>query len=268
MLNYVVEPEILRPLVPEGTELDFYGGKTFLSMVGFQFSRTRIFGISIPLHTEFEEVNLRFYVRRRESGEWRRGVVFVREIVPRRAIAFVARAFYGEPYIALPMRRVISISESELQLRYEWKYAGRWNFLRATAQGEPAIVECGSEDEFITEHYWGYTARPTSVREYQVEHPCWRVWRAADAELDCDVAAVYGEPFVEALSWPPSSALIADGSAVLVRSRTELQEALPLPARAVVATGARASLTPQGSARDARRIWNDFFGGRAMVIQD
>jgi uncharacterized protein len=212
----------LRPLVPAGTELDYFGGKAFISIVGFHFSRTRIFGIPVPLHTEFEEVNLRFYVRRRKNGEWRRGVAFVREIVPRRAIAFVARTFYGEPYLALPMRHEISVCQSELQFRYAWKYAGRWNSLRASTHGEPAVAGCGSEEEFITEHYWGYTAHPLSTREYRVEHPCWRIWRAADAELDCDVSELYGAQFVDALSAPPSSALIADGSAVVVRWRSAL----------------------------------------------
>jgi uncharacterized protein YqjF (DUF2071 family) len=77
MLNYEVEPERLMPLVPKGTELDTHDGKTFVSMVGFLFLNTRVMGLAIPFHRDFEEINLRFYVRRKAEDGWRRGVVFV-----------------------------------------------------------------------------------------------------------------------------------------------------------------------------------------------
>jgi len=222
MLNYAVDPEVLRPLVPAGTELDFHEGRTFVSMVGFRFLRTRVFGIAIPLHTDFEEVNLRFYVRRRAGAEWRRGVVFVREIVPRRAIAIVARVFYGEPYVALPMRHVLAMVPPAPRAEYSWKYAGRWNSVGANAKSEPEEALPGSEAQFITEHYWGYTALGAATREYEVEHPRWRLWPASGSELDCDIANLYGASFVEALSGAPSSAFIAEGSPVVVRYPTML----------------------------------------------
>jgi hypothetical protein len=107
MLNYVVDPRLLAPLVPPATEIDFENGETFLSVVGFLFLDTRLLGLPIPLHRDFEEVNLRFYVRRKSADTWRRGVVFIRELVPRRAIALIARTCYGENYIALPMKHDI-----------------------------------------------------------------------------------------------------------------------------------------------------------------
>src|SRR5437764_15315145 len=100
MLNFTVDPKILQPMVPRETELDFHDGRTFVSVVGFLFLDTRVIGLPIPLHRDFEEVNLRFYVRRKSANELRRGVVFVRELVPRRAIAGVARKFYGDPFLA------------------------------------------------------------------------------------------------------------------------------------------------------------------------
>ena len=87
MLNYVVDPRLIGPLVPPGTEIDYEDGQTFLSIVGFLFLDTRLLGLPIPLHRNFEEVNLRFYVRKKSADTWRRGVVFIRELVPRRAIA-------------------------------------------------------------------------------------------------------------------------------------------------------------------------------------
>jgi uncharacterized protein YqjF (DUF2071 family) len=222
MLNYVVDRDLLQPLVPHGTELDFLADRTFLSVVGFRFLRTRVFGIAFPLHTDFEEVNLRFYVRRKTEEGWHRGVVFVRELVPRRAIAFIARAFYGEPYVALPMRHSIESSASGIRVQYSWKRAGQWESLWATGVGEPQNVESGSEEEFITEHFWGYTAQMRGCSEYQVEHPRWRVWRSSDAGLKADVASLYGDRFAGFLSASPTSAFIADGSPITVRCKSVL----------------------------------------------
>jgi uncharacterized protein len=218
MLNYVVEPALLKPLVPAGTELDFYAGRTFLSVVGFRFLRTRVLGIPFPGHTNFVEVNLRFYIRRPWEGNWIRGVVFIREIVPRKAITLVARVFYGEPYLALPMRHEALRDGSKLHVRYQWKHEGNWHSLEATAQGESAPALPGSEEEFITDHYWGYTARGDHTLEYAVEHVRWRIWRAVSSKLNCAIAGLCGPQFIDALERPPTSAFIADGSKVLVRT--------------------------------------------------
>ncbi|HSU14518.1 DUF2071 domain-containing protein [Longimicrobium sp.] len=218
MLNWEVDPGILRPFVPRGTELDAWQGKTFVSAVGFLFLGTRVLGIPVPFHRDFEEVNLRFYVGRQGPEGWRRGVCFVREIVPRWAIATLARAVYNERYVALPMRHRVEISADAGEAEYAWALGGRWNTLRARFAGSPAPLVPGSEEEFITEHYWGYTAqRDGGTVEYRVEHPSWRVWTASEAALDADVAALYGVEFSQALSQPPSSAFVADGSPIVVR---------------------------------------------------
>lgn len=227
MLNFAIDPSVLQPLVPIGTELDSYRGVTYASVVGFRFLATRVFGVGFPLHRDFEEVNLRFYVRRKCAEEWRRGVVFVRELVPRRAIAFVARTFYGEPYSALPMRHRIDLCGSQIRTEYAWWRAGRWESLHVTGTGEPQNIESGSEEEFITEHYWGYTARTVGCSEYQVEHPRWRVWRGIEAGLDADISSLYGERFKETLSAPPASSFIADGSLITVRTSDLLARTEP-----------------------------------------
>ncbi len=225
MLNYEVAPDVLQPLVPQGTELDFFEGRTFLSIVGFQFLRTRVFGVPIPLHINFEEVNLRFYVRRKSADGWRRGVVFVRELVPRAAIAFIARTFYDEPYQALPMRHHIERSATGIRVEYGWRRAGHWESLHAAGTGQPEEIAAGSLEEFITEHYWGYTARRSGCSEYQVQHPRWRVWRAVEAGYEANIASLYGQPFVESLSEKPASAFIADGSPITVRYKSNLTAA-------------------------------------------
>jgi uncharacterized protein YqjF (DUF2071 family) len=212
MVSYEVDPALLLPLVPAGTELDRFDGRCFVSVVGFLFEDVRVLGVAIPLHTRFEEVNLRFYVRRQAGGETRRGVVFVRELVPLPAVALLARLVYGENYSALPMRHRLS---GDL-VAYEWRRRGRWECLELAPAGDWAPAEPGSEEEFITEHYWGYAAGRRGTVEYRVAHPRWRVSRALSSRVDCDAGALYGARFAEALGGAPSSAFLADGSAVEV----------------------------------------------------
>ena len=222
ILNYVVDPEIVAPLVPPGTEIDFENGETFLSVVGFLFLDTRLLGLPIPLHRDFEEVNLRFYVRKKSADMWRRGVVFVRELVPRRAIATVARVFYGENYVALPMKHQIDHVDLNLSVEYSWRRGTKWESLKMSATGEPQTIPAGSHAEFITEHYWGYTCFRGGCSEYRVEHPRWKIWNANKFELKADIGALYGEQFVEPLNAAPRSAFIADGSPIQVLLREQL----------------------------------------------
>src|SRR5437763_6703992 len=221
MLNFVVDPKIIAPLVPPGTEIDFENGETFLSVVGFLFLDTRLLGLPIPLHRDFEEVHLRFYVRQESAGTWRRGVVFVRELVPRRAIAIVARTFYGENYVALPMKHQIDHVDLKLSVEYSWRRGRKWESLKMSSTGESQIIPAGSHAEFITEHYWGYTCFRGGCGEYRVEHPRWKVWNA-ESLFSADIAALYGQQFVGPLSATPRSACIADGSPIQVLLREQL----------------------------------------------
>jgi uncharacterized protein YqjF (DUF2071 family) len=217
VLNYAVEPSLLEPYVPRGTTLDTYQGKVYVSIVGFLFLKTKVWGISVPLHTNFEEINLRFYVRRFADGDWRRGVVFIKEIVPRQAIAGLARLLYNENYVALPMSHEIDVNDSSIRVEYRWEHGGRWHVLKASGEGKPMSVQPGSLEEFITEHYWGYVLQKDGgAVEYQVEHPRWNIWQARNVSLDCDIGSLYGEKFASPLAGAPSSAFIADGSAVTV----------------------------------------------------
>jgi uncharacterized protein YqjF (DUF2071 family)/RimJ/RimL family protein N-acetyltransferase len=221
MLQWEVEPGVLRPFVPRGTELDDWQGRALVSLVGFRFLQTRVMGATVPFHRSFDEVNLRFYVRRRSPEGWRRAVVFIREIVPRRAIAAVARLWYNEPYIALPMRHVIDMNGAAEgtpgRARYEWRHLGRWSRLEVETEGAPTRPSAGSEAEFVSEHYWGYTTqRDGGCLEYQVTHAPWRVWAVRRASLDCEVDRLYGAPFARFLGAPPRSAFLAEGSPVAV----------------------------------------------------
>jgi uncharacterized protein YqjF (DUF2071 family) len=225
MLNYRIAPEVLGPFLPRGVELDAWEGNCFVSVVGFLFLNTRVRGLPVPFHRHFEEVNLRFYVRGRGPEGWRRGVVFIKEIVPRRLIAAVARLAYNEKYIALPMRHALTESgpANARRIEFAWRAGGRWNRLAASVAGEPSLPVRGSQEAFITEHYWGYSAqRDGGTKEYRVEHPPWRVWPAQAVQFDCEVAALYGQPFEQWLGAPPASAFVAEGSAVKVRAGVRL----------------------------------------------
>lgn len=231
MINYEVEPSVLSPLVPRGTELDFDAGRTFVSLVGFLMLRTRLLGLGMPWHRNFEEVNLRFYVRRTVAGEVRRGVAFVREIVPRWAIAATARRTYHEPYIALPMRhdvRRVALAEGapqgiDPQVSYDWRAGGKWLGMSLACAGAALPLVAGSHEQFIAEHYWGYCAQHDGgTIEYQVEHPAWNHWPSAVATCRGDVAQFYGPRFAQTLSRPPASAFLATGSAVRVHRPTRI----------------------------------------------
>jgi uncharacterized protein YqjF (DUF2071 family) len=265
LLNYEVDPAVLAPHVPAGTELDFHEGKTYLSIVGFQFQSTRLCGLRIPGHANFEEVNLRFYVRRRAEEGWRRGVTFIRELAPRRAVALTARWLYNENYLCVPMRHHIDAREPSgplplegmgpnehgrpevaraqcgslcaatgeggragtrlkpnfdapipTRIEYYWKFHRHWRHIALEPTTPAALPEPHSHDEFIIEHYWGYSALPRRAKEYLVAHPPWRIAAAQSAELNCDVAALYGQQFAPFLQAEPTSAFWADGSQVRV----------------------------------------------------
>ena len=216
MLNYVVAPELLLPFVPAGTVLDQWRGNTWLSLVGFRFLHTRVLGVSVPLHRHFPEVNLRFYVR--GIHDPRRAVVFLREIVPRRVIAATARLLYNEPYAAQPVRARAPMTPQDPPgpVEYAWHHAGCWHRFGATPSGRAGLIQPGSDEEFIAEHYVGYTRqRDGGTIAYEVRHPRWRVWPVKDVMCDADFVGEFG-PVGAAMTRPPDSAFLADGSGVTV----------------------------------------------------
>ena len=146
-------------------ELDAWQGIKLMSLVGFEFRGTRVLGLSVPGHRDFPEVNLRFYVRGKVSENWRRGVVFVKELLPRRAIAWMARRLYGEPRFAAEDSRA----------------------------------------SFITNHAFGYSVCRGRTLGYEVKHPPWRVLESCHVKVDCDLGRLYGKSFGLALKDPCSA---------------------------------------------------------------
>ena len=213
MANYIVEPSLLQEFVPNGTTLDLWNGECYVSLVSFKFVDTRVLGFKIPWHTNFEEVNLRFYVKRETKDEVKRAVVFVKEIVPRLAISLVARIFYGEPYETWQM----SHQQSEQELTYIWGKGGKTNRVHVEKGAELGVPTENSHGEFIIEHYWGYTKRGAyRTDEYKVEHPKWNLFDVNYAEIDIDFGFTYGNKFGFLSETEPKTILLARGSDIAV----------------------------------------------------
>lgn len=218
LLNFEADKEVLKPYVPRHTELDDYQGITYVSLVGFLFENTRVKGIAMPGHRNFEEVNLRFYVRYKEDGNWKRGVVFIKELVPKPLITFVANTLYKENYATLPMAHNFQqLPEANFEVSYKWKLNNHWNHISAVADKAAVAIPAGSESEFILEHYWGYTQLgPGITGEYEVQHPRWKVFPVKDYNYHCDTLNLYGEQFVPVLEQAPRSVMLAAGSEIAV----------------------------------------------------
>jgi hypothetical protein len=217
MVNYLIDPKMLLPYIPKGTELDKYNGNYFISLIGFRFENTKIKGVSIPFHTDFEEINLRFYVKRKSEEGWRRGVVFIKEIVPKTMIALVANNLYNENYIALKTDSELKFNNGlPSQVKYLWKVDDRWNHISISAGSKTKQLISGSEEQFIAEHYWGYNWVNGVTTEYRVDHPKWKYWDSINTETRVDTAKLYGPEFTEALSSKPHSAFLAEGSEIMV----------------------------------------------------
>ncbi len=217
--NYAIDPAVLMPYLPKGTELDTWNGTCYVSLVGFMFLKTKIKGLAIPFYRNFEEFNLRFYVRFKDKGEWKRGVVFIKEIVPRRMICAVAALLYGEHYYYHRMKNSIKESGDTLELTYQWQFKKEWNFISAVVEKKSTPIAENSEAEFITEHYWGYTKlAENKTSEYNVIHPKWNIHKVLSSNVYCNAAGLYSSAFEKYLQ-KPQSVFMATGSAVSVNER-------------------------------------------------
>ncbi len=223
MINYQVNPEVLIPYLPKGTELDFYKDKCYISIVGFMFLNTKLLGIKVPFHINFEEVNLRFYVKRRTAKGFKRGVVFIKEIVPKSAITIVANTIYKENYQTLPMQHQWKEIDQYLQVAYKWKTKGKWNSIEVKAINQLKNIEENSKIEFIAEHYWGYAKDKNKTTEYEVKHEKWKYYLINKFNIDVDFKETYGKDFSFLSNEIPSSVMLLEGSEISVENKKQLR---------------------------------------------
>lgn len=223
LANYLIDPEVLKPFVPQHTELDLWKGQCMVSLVGFMFLDTKLLGLPIPFHRNFEEVNLRFYVKYRDGATLKRGVVFIKELVPKPALSWVANTLYKEHYQSLPMKHNWAKDSEALKVSYSWKLGKRWNSFTLEALPNSIAIDSDSEAEFITEHYWGYTrVSDTATFEYEVTHPTWRVYPITSYRIDVDFEQVYGPSFAFLNDATPHSCQLAEGSIITVENKRRL----------------------------------------------
>ena len=223
MANYIVDPAVLAPYIPAKTELDVYNGKVYVSLIGFMFENTRLLGFKIPFHVNFEEVNLRFYVRYNDNGSWKRGVVFIKEIVPKAGISIVANTLYKEQYSTMRMKHFYEETAGKIKLGYHWRHRYKWNHIAAITENKLAPILPGSEAEFITEHYWGYSKYSEQrTVEYAVQHPRWQMYPVKEYTIDCDFTALYGDRFSMLQFATPNSVFVAKGSPISILHKKNL----------------------------------------------
>ncbi len=223
LINYKIDPDILKPYLPNGTELDFYNDTCFISVVGFLFKNTKLLGIPIPFHRNFEEVNLRFYVKRKEGKQWKRGVVFINEFVPKPALTFIANTVYKEHYKTLKMNHFIENNKAFFNFTYKWKYKNTWQHISLKTTTKTAPIKPNTEAFFITEHYYGYTKYKSTTFEYEVTHPTWEQLIVKDYKLNIDFEHNYGSDFKCLNQQKPISIQLAKGSKVTVENKIKIQ---------------------------------------------
>jgi uncharacterized protein YqjF (DUF2071 family) len=220
--NYSVDGKLLEKYLPQKTEIDLWNDTCYVSLVGFMFLNTKVKGLRIPFHVNFEEVNLRFYVRFKDNGEWKRGVVFIKEIVPKPVLAFVANTVYKENYETMPMSHSWTTENDNLLVEYKWRKS-KWNTLKVIADKNKNLIKEGSEEEFITEHYWGYTKiTKDKTSEYEVEHPQWEIYQTKDYLIDVDFGDIYGCDFSSLTYEKPKSVFLAEGSLIKVKDGRQI----------------------------------------------
>ncbi|OYX85189.1 MAG: hypothetical protein B7Y83_05590 [Flavobacteriales bacterium 32-34-25] len=223
LINYEINPKMLSKYLPKGTEIDLWNNKCYVSLVGFMFNETKVLGFKIPFHTNFEEVNLRFYVKRFENGEWKRGVVFIKEIVPKTAITFIANTLYKEHYQTNKMRHAVNKNGFSRTFVYEWKNDNKWNSIQLETKLDHSAIELKSEAEFITEHYFGYTkCDENTTFEYEVTHPRWEQLEVLKYNIDIDFEKTYGTDFGLLQNQKPNSVFLAKGSKITVENKRKI----------------------------------------------
>jgi uncharacterized protein YqjF (DUF2071 family) len=218
MANYAVDPTILIPYLPKGVELDSFEGKCYVSLVGFMFNKTKIFNVPIPYLGSFEEINLRFYVVRKDGDTLKRGVVFINETVPYAAVAWMANYLYKEHYTAVKTKHDWELTDTSKKINYSWKKNKKWNTIQVNAKSKSNSMKTSSVEAFIFEHYFGYTrVNENKTLEYGINHPSWKINQVIDHSIDCDFEKMYGSDFAFLNAQQPDNVILAEGSNVSVK---------------------------------------------------
>ena len=222
--NYIIEPHLLDKYIPKGTVLEEHNGKHYVSLVAFRYSQTRLLNIQVPFHTNFEEINLRFYVKRKIAPHvWRSEVAFTKLFFPKTALTFVAKHIYKENYETKRMRHNWSENDRQLLTSYGLK-KNRWHDFELMTEKESNVIDAHSSEAFFSKHYWGTSQiNDNSCTIYKIEHPEWKVFRVNDWKINFDFNKVFGSEFKHLTDNKPESVYLYDGSEVVVHKKKIIQ---------------------------------------------
>ena len=213
VVNFETTKIFLEKHLPAGTELNDWNGKYFMSLVGFQFSKTKICGILSPFYRSFPEINLRFYVKRKTKTGWQNGVVFIKEIAPAKLIGFMAGWLYNENFICLKMKSRFINEGDKNKIEYCWNINNEWNYLKAIVKNKPVHYPQESLEGFISSHYHGFTRiTETQTKEFEVIHSPWKIYHVLSFDIKLDAEAIYGKESAPFFSHQPCSVFMMDGS--------------------------------------------------------
>lgn len=212
IISYKISPDLLQPHMPKGFEPDTIDGNAFVSVVAFVFADTKVKGIKVPFNVNFPEINLRFYVKNNEK----RGVVFIREFVPKIFIPVIANTFYNENYRYIPMESKVSIN-GIIKLNHTIELNNKSYSITAEAENKPYTPATNSTEHFFKEHEWGFgITKKNETMIYKVEHPVWEVYPLIKFEHTFNFAEIYGHEWESLDSEKPYNIAFAKGSPVKV----------------------------------------------------
>ena len=226
-LNFSIDPAILQPLVPRGLELDFFKDETYVSLIAMMLRDVRVFGFPIHIASGFEEINLRFYVRRRVGDSYRKGACFLKDYVSGAAAAWVLGRIFKAEFGRLKLKHKNSGFDPKEEnaipeVDYQWKVDDHMNRVRVKAREKVQRMGADTKVGFILNHNNEYSCRNGKTLEYAMARPQWVVWNAAQANFTCDVRKLFGPEFEKPLSRRPASVFVTSGSEVVIYKPTEV----------------------------------------------
>lgn len=214
LVSYQVPDNALQKYLPDNLHLDKLNGSAFVSLVAFDFINTKVKGMKMFFHLNFPEINLRFYVN---DGR-RRGVMFIREFVPKPVVVLGANLFFNENYSAAKMKSEIILG-STLKAKHEITYKGNYNSIEVETVNKSFMPDENSTEHFFKEHEWGFVkSRSGQTNAYKVEHPFWQVYPIKKFNINVDFGKLYGQQFSFLNKQEPFNVTFAEGSVIKVFS--------------------------------------------------
>lgn len=221
-LNFQIDPEILKPRLPKGLELNFYRDETYVSLVAMMLRNVKFYGFPIPVAHAIGEFNLRFYVRRKVSDtETRHGSCFIKDYVSSRTGAWGLSKVFQAEFCRIKMncaqQGFSNDDDAAPKVDYRWEVSkDHWNRIRVSARER--VKRTGPETKvgFVLNHSNIYSRRNRETLEYPVVRPRWQIWNAGHANFTCDVKKLFGPEFVKPLARRPASVFVANGSDVII----------------------------------------------------